>query len=248
MPQRFEAAQSCRRSPRTLANLLDAALIASPACLANSLPSYIGPTATFTDAAGPSFGTLSDFSATINWGDGTITAGLVSGNNGGPYTVSGSHTYATTGYFTITTSIKDVGSATATVSCRVLTFTFAPGGGSFVIGDNQNAAIGNSVTFWDATWLQDNSLTSGPHSFKGFAQSPTTPTCGASWSADTGNSTPPPNGPLPAFMAVIVTSSAIQSGSTVSGNTVHIVIVQTNPGYAPDPGHAGTGKVVAAVC
>jgi hypothetical protein len=230
------------------ATVLDAVLTASPACLANSLPTYNGPTATFTDAAGPSFGTLDDFSATINWGDGKITAGTVTGNNGGPYTVSGLHTYATTGYFTITTSIKDVGGATAMVSCKVLSFTFAPGGGSFVIGDNQNSAIGNSVTFWDSSWLQDNSLSGGAHSFKGFAQNPTTPTCGAVWSADTGNSTPPPAGPLPAFMAVIVTSSATQSGSTVSGNTVHIVIVQTNPGYAPDPGHAGTGKVVATVC
>jgi hypothetical protein len=26
------------------------------------------------------------------------------------------------------------------------------------------------------------------------------------------------------------------------------VVVQTNAGYAADPGHAGTGKVVAQVC
>jgi hypothetical protein len=49
-------------------------------------------------------------------------------------------------------------------------------------------------------------------------------------------------------MAVIVSSSIGQSGSTISGNTVHIVIVRTNPGYAPDPGHAGTGTVVTTVC
>jgi Bacterial Ig-like domain (group 1) len=135
----------------------------------------------------------------------------------------------------------------ATDTKPILNFSFLATG-SFVIGDHQNSAIGNSVTFWDSTWLQDNSLASGPHSFKGFAQNPTTPSCGVGWSADTGNSTPPPAGPLPAFMGVIVTSSATQSGSTVSGNTVHIVIVQTNPGYAPDPGHAGTGKVVATFC
>jgi hypothetical protein len=49
-------------------------------------------------------------------------------------------------------------------------------------------------------------------------------------------------------MAVIVTSSAAKSGSAISGNTAHIVIVKTNPGYAPDPGHAGTGTVVSQVC
>jgi len=156
-------------------------------------------------------------------------------------------------YLWIATYSGDPNNNSATTMCGArgetsAVFSFAPGGGSFVIGDNQNSAIGNSVTFWDSSWLQDNSLSSGPHSFKGFAQNPTTPTCGAAWSADTGNSTPPPAGPLPALMAVIVTSSAVQSGSTVSGNTVQIVIVQTNPGYAPNPGHAGTGTVVAVVC
>lgn len=230
------------------ANVADAALTASPACSTTSLQSYNGPTATFTDAASP-FGTLSDFSATINWGDGNITAGTVTGADGGPYAVSGSHTYGTTGNFTITTTINDVGSSTATTSCSTLEFSFAPGGGSFVIGD-KNAVIGNSVTFWGAQWAKLNSLSGGkaPSSFKGFAEAPLTPACGTGWSTDPGNSTPPPQGPLPAFMGVIVTSSASKNGSTISGNTLHIVIVQTNPGYAPDPGHAGTGTVVTVVC
>ncbi len=68
------------------------------------------------------------------------------------------------------------------------------------------------------------------------------------WSTDPGNSSPPPAGPLPAYMAVIVTSSASKSRSVISGNTPHIVIVKTNPGYSPDPGHAGTGIVVGQVC
>jgi hypothetical protein len=49
-------------------------------------------------------------------------------------------------------------------------------------------------------------------------------------------------------MAVLVTSSVSKSGSTISGNTVHVVIVQTSPGYAANPGHAGTGTVVATLC
>jgi hypothetical protein len=196
------------------------------------------------------YGTLSDFSATINLGDGTpLTSGAVTGPNGGPYAVSGSHTYATTGNFTITTTITDVGGSTATTFCNTLGFSFAPGGGSFVIGD-KNAVIGKAVTFWGAQWWKLNSLTGGkaPASFKGFAETPSTPACGTGWSTDPGNSTPPPAGPLPAFMGVIVTSSSSQNGPTISGNTVHIVIVQTNPGYAPDPGNAGTGTVVAIVC
>jgi len=230
------------------ANVADAALTASPACSALSSQSYNAATATFTDAASPS-GTLSDFSATIAWGDGTVTAGTVTGPNGGPYTVSGSHTYAATGTFTITTTIHDVGGSMATTSCNTLGFAFAPGGGSFVIGD-QNAATGASVTFWGAQWAKKNPTSGGsaPRSFKGFAEDPTTPSCGVAWTTDPGNSTPPPDGPLPTFMAVIVTSSVDKDGSEISGTTVHIVVVKTNPGYASNPGHAGTGTVVAVVC
>jgi hypothetical protein len=230
------------------AKVADAALTASPACSATTLHTYQGPTASFSDAASPS-GTLSDFSATINWGDGTTAAGTVTGANGGPYAVSGSHTYATTGTFTITTTVKDVGGSVAVTSCSTVGFSFAPGGGSFVIG-NKSAALGKTVTFWGARWAEFNSLSGGEprSSFKGFAEIPKTPACGIAWSADPGNSTPPPNGPLPAYMGVIVTSSASDHGPSTSGNTVHIVVIKTAPGYAPDPGHSGTGTVVAVVC
>jgi hypothetical protein len=50
------------------------------------------------------------------------------------------------------------------------------------------------------------------------------------------------------LMGVIVTSASAKSGPTTSGNIVQIVLVKTNPGYAPNPGHAGTGAVVAQLC
>jgi len=34
----------------------------------------------------------------------------------------------------------------------------------------------------------------------------------------------------------------------IRGNSVSIVVVKTNPGYAPDPGHLGTGTVVEILC
>jgi hypothetical protein len=230
------------------ATVSDAALTASAACMTPTPQSYNAPTATFTDAASPS-GTLSDFSASIAWGDGSSSTGTVSGPDGGPYTVSGTHTYASTGNFTIVTTIKDVGGSVANAVCGTLAFAFAPGGGSFAIGDG-NSAVGTSVEFWGQNWSKVNTLSGGmaPSSFKGFAASPKTPTCGSVWTTDTGNSTPPPPGPLPAYMAVIVTSKVTQSGSTDTGNTVHIVVVSTNPGYTPDPSTPGTGTVVAVVC
>jgi len=47
---------------------------------------------------------------------------------------------------------------------------------------------------------------------------------------------------------VISTDSVAKSGAQISGTTPYIVVVQTNSGYAPNPGHAGTGIVVAQVC
>ncbi len=122
------------------------------------------------------------------------------------------------------------------------------GSGSFVIGD-RNVSLGGSVTFWAAQWAHANSLTGGPatDSFKGFASAPSSqpPLCGRTWNARPGNSGHPPDS-LPTYMAVIVSSSVSKSGATILGNTPEIVVVKTNPGYAPNPGHPGTGTIVAS--
>ncbi len=71
--------------------------------------------ATFTDAD-PN-GVVSDYTASINWGDGTAsTAGTVSAATGGGFEVKGSHTYATAGQYTTTVTINDVGGAKATAT------------------------------------------------------------------------------------------------------------------------------------
>jgi hypothetical protein len=133
-----------------------------------------------------------------------------------------------------------------------LVYAFAPGGGSFVVGDKTAAG---SVYFWGSQWWKQNVLSAGdaqavdPGAFKGYAAIPATPQCGGTWSTDPGNSTPPPNAPLPAYMAVIVTSQNHKApGKIVTGNILHIVIVKTDAGYDGNPGHAGTGTVVATVC
>ena len=122
--------------------------------------------------------------------------------------------------------------------------------GAFAIGD-QGASIGTPVNFWGARWAARNSLSGGeaPSSFKGFAESVgvTPATCGSTWSTDTGNSSGPP-ATVPAYVAVLVTSSVSQSGSVVSGTVSEIVVVNTNPGYLNDPGDPGTGTVVAILC
>jgi hypothetical protein len=132
-------------------------------------------------------------------------------------------------------------------------FVFATatgGGGSFVIGDKV-ADPGNQVTFWGAQWWKLNPMTGAPApaAFKGFAASTQSnpPKCGEKWTTRPGNSSDPPP-TVPSYMAVIVSSSISKSGSTITGDVRRVVIVKTDPGYGPDPGHAGTGKVVAELC
>jgi hypothetical protein len=131
-------------------------------------------------------------------------------------------------------------------SSAALLYSFAKGTSTFVVGDK--SATG-AVTFWGAKWSKLNRVSGGaaPDSFKGFALvAPAT--CGATWTTGPGNSPDPPAGTLPQYMAVLVTSSVTKAGSSISGTTTSIVIVKTEPGYKNDPGHAGTGTVVATVC
>ena len=42
--------------------------------------------------------------------------------------------------------------------------------------------------------------------------------------------------------------SITKSGPVINGNSPRMVIVKTDPGYGPAPGHTGTGTVVAVIC
>ena len=77
----------------------------------------------------------------------------------------------------------------------------------------------------------------------------TTPaaSCGGTFTTRPGNSSSPP-GSVPAYMGVLVTSQVTKSGSTVAGTFTKIIVVTPDPGYAGDPGHAGTGEIVATFC
>jgi len=107
------------------------------------------------------------------------------------------------------------------------------------------------VSFWGAQWAKDNILTGGdaPSSFKGFADTPSSkpPACGGTWTSSSGNSSSPVDS-LPAYMGTAVSSSITKNGNTISGNITKIVVVVTAPGYASNPGHAGTGTIIATYC
>ena len=60
-----------------------------------------------------------------------------------------------------------------------------------------------------------------------------------------GNSSNPPAGlGLNPTITVLVTDSVSKSGPVIFGDVIADAEVLTDPGYAPDPGHAGTGKAV----
>ena len=132
-----------------------------------------------------------------------------------------------------------------------------PSRGAFVLGDLTvaGATPTTSVTWWAEDWTRLDQLSGGraPASFKGFAATVSLPTsttpgsCGSSWSTTPGNS-PPPTADVPSYMGALVAGAVRKSGSSIAGNTVHIVVVKTAAGYSPDPAGHGTGTIVAMYC
>jgi hypothetical protein len=89
---------------------------------------FTATVATFTDSNAAA--TPASFNATINWGDSTpVSAGTIT-VNGQVFTVTGSHTYAVSGTFTVTVTISDVppgtGTATVTETATVASPTLPP--------------------------------------------------------------------------------------------------------------------------
>ena len=79
---------------------------------------FTGRLATFTDTVDPNDNDPGDYTATIDWGDGTTTPGTVSGSGGAAgFSVTGTHSYASEGLHTATLTITDVNDgATATIN------------------------------------------------------------------------------------------------------------------------------------
>jgi hypothetical protein len=108
------------------ANVADAPLAATALSLSATVGDPLdGPVATFTDA--DPAGTASDYTVTIDWGDGSAPAnGTVAPNASGGFDARGAHTYATPGPKTATVAVKDSGGASSTASSTV---TVADGSG-----------------------------------------------------------------------------------------------------------------------
>jgi RHS repeat-associated protein len=138
-------------SADSTAQVSDIALTAAAVAAAEGLP-FSGSVASFTAAR--SGAKASDFTASIDWGDGSVTAATVQRVSAGKFTVMGAHTYAEEGSDTVNVTVNDtVVGSTASVT-NLVDVADAPvtvTGGS-IIQATEGAAIPEQVvaTFQDA--------------------------------------------------------------------------------------------------
>ena len=106
--------------------------------------------------------------------------------------------------------------------------------------------VGQDYTFWGAQWAKQ--VTAGDfqanNSFKGYADNVT----GSTWVSNPGNSSNPPAS-IGNYMSVIVATHITKDGNVITGNIAEVVVLRVdNPeAYQPNPGHSGTGVMVAVV-
>jgi streptogramin lyase len=79
---------------------------------------FTGVVANFIDE--DPLGTLTDYSATITWGDGHVSQGTIGGPTKGAFTVTGTNTYTTPGSYPLSVTIVDVGGSQATATSTVV--------------------------------------------------------------------------------------------------------------------------------
>jgi hypothetical protein len=217
----------------------------APAAQTHGLGTTATISATFTNSCGQPLSDVAvHFAATSGPNAGRTGTGTTDANGVATF----SYTSQVVGTDTFHASITNLVGTITSNSVTVTWVAFAPGGGAFVIGDLENSA-GAQAYWWGAQWWKKDHLSSGlaPASFKGLELSNASPWCGQTWTTRPGNSPHPPK-TVPSVMAVIVSSHITQRGSVISGDILHIVLVSTNQGYGPNPGHPGTGKIVGQLC
>jgi hypothetical protein len=161
------------------------------------------------------------------------------------------------GEFTFTAQVVDYrgnSAGTAAASCgAILTYQesqFVIWGGNPVIpaGRPANVTIGQDYVFWGAQWWKQvlGGNWTANASFKGYANQ--VDRANGSWTTRPGNSSGPPDS-VGRYISVIIATQATKQGSEISGNIAEIGILRVDdPGaYQPNPGHAGSGVLIAIV-
>ena len=131
-----------------------APLTAGPATLSGGVEGATAATLSAIFSAADLNAPATDFSGTINWGDGNTTAfdsSAVSGGNGS-FTVSGSHVYAEEGDYTATVTIDDTSGHTKTETATTAVADAALTASGTIISATEGASTGPTTvaTFTDA--------------------------------------------------------------------------------------------------
>jgi hypothetical protein len=122
----------------SMAVVADAPLTATPVTVsAIAGGPFGGVVGAFTDADPND--SPSNYSATISWGDGTTSVGVIKSDGKGGYTVSGGTTYAAAGKYTVTVQIRDIGGSAATdLSSAAVTS----------LGQSVQSGLAGGIGFW----------------------------------------------------------------------------------------------------
>jgi hypothetical protein len=184
---------------------------------------FSGAVATFADAnplTNPSF-----YTAKINWGDGTITTGTITGAN--PFTISGSHTYlaaalADQGTAIVTITITDPNGQTATAVSRAVDPPAAPSVSS------TSASVASPASTVALTMLPENITLSPSRSLHGVVAT----------FADSG-----PAEPASVYKATIEWGKGRRSAGMVTGSNGRFVV----SGRHVFPRFTGTKTVTVTV-
>jgi hypothetical protein len=112
---------NCSPTPDTFTATVSDAFLNGSSTTVNTTASqqFSGPVATFTDDS--TTANVGEFTALIDWGDGSTSSPAdgqqvtISGPSNGTFTVSGTHTYATSGAFSVSVQINDKGGQSTTV-------------------------------------------------------------------------------------------------------------------------------------
>lgn len=103
--------------------------------------------ARFTD--GDAFASVGDYTARIDWGDGSTSAGTMLLTGPSAFDVVGSHTYAASGSYSVPVTVHDAGGASASVTSILLAGAAIVSGGDTIRTTEGKPFAGEVATFAD---------------------------------------------------------------------------------------------------
>jgi len=181
---------------------------------------FSGSIANFTDTYTAS--TSADFTASIDWGDGSSSTGGIIGGGGGTFAVSGAHTYTAPGTFSVSVTLtqKAPGTATATVTSTA-TVSGIPYLGLTLSAGAPYASYGETLVY---TALLGNSG-SGAATNVGidFGLSAGLDAVNATWSCSAAG-----GASCPASSSASMTVPSLPIGGTLTW-TLHVTVLTTTP-------------------